>query len=248
MSGSTAKINKYLKVEKNKVFAKVPCFIFLDLNEYKDIDDDYGESVGIEEIENILKVPGFFRVEFPGANDYIDFFFPYSIYLNRTEETDFNNKTIKIEFQPDEMIFYSNFKDSKTDIRVLKSLFENGAKYLGNKPDKLITAIWQQMFSEVNVPIQHLEIMISQLYVTYDKSKKEMLPIRLTDEPYSKKHIVNIKQSAHNLNPLLGFAYGYSNDALRTAISKKKKKKNSFYEDIIAGNLDELVKRSQVKQ
>lgn len=245
MASSRAKINKYLTVEKNKITTKIPARIFLDLSEYKDVDDEYGESIGIEDIESVYKIPGFFKLEFPEEEDSIDFFFPYSIYLNKTENTEVTSKSIEINFQADEMLFYSNFKDSKTDVRVLKSLFENGAKYLGNKPDKLITAIWQQMISEVNVPLQHLEIIVSQLYGTYDKTKKEVVPLRLTNEAYSKKHIMNIKQSAHNLNSALAFSYGYSKDALRTSVSKKKKRKNSFFEDIMSGDYDALVERSK---
>ena len=87
MAGSKTKIRKYLKVEKNRVITRVPARIVLDLSEYKEINEEYAEKVGIVEIDNVYKVPGFFALEFPEENDSIDFFFPYTVYLNKTENT-----------------------------------------------------------------------------------------------------------------------------------------------------------------
>jgi hypothetical protein len=245
MAGSKTKIRKYLKVEKNHVYTKIPARIVLDLTEYKDLNEQYAEKLGIEEIDNVFKVPGFFILEFPEENDSIDFFFPYTIYLNKTSDTIITKNRIEINFSIDDMIMYGNFKDSDTDISILSSLFQNGAKYLGSKPDKLLQALWQQLLPSANVPIQHLELIVSQLYAVYDKSKKRIVPLRLTNEAYDKKYIMNIKQSAHNLNSALGFTYGHSKEALRTSVSKKKRKTNSFFEDIKGANYDALVERSK---
>ncbi len=242
---SKAKINKYLRVEGNKVYAKVPCKIALDLTEYKEVDEDYGEKVGVEEVDNVFKIPGFFAIEFPDENDTLEFFFPYMIYLNKTEDTTFSKDTLAIEFDEEELIFYGAFKETAANISLLSSMFQNGSKYLGNKPDKLISSLWQQLEMVSNVHIHHLEILVSQLYADYDKSKKMVVPLRLTGKEYSKKYILNLKDSAHNLNNALGFAYGYSRDALRTSVSQKKKKKNSFFEDVIGSNYDDLIERSK---
>ncbi len=240
-----AKIKKYFDVTKERITLKVPARIVLNLLEYRDIDSNYGEMVGIEDIETVYKIPGFFTVEFPEENDSISFFFPYSVYLNKTESIEVSSKEIIIDFQPDDLLLYVRYKDSDTDIRVVKSLFENGAKYLGNSPDKLISSIWTQLNHSTNVPFHHLEVLISQLYGIYDKNTKEFKPLRLSSEPYNKKFIMSIKESAHNLNPILGFSYGYSKDALRTSVSKKKRQQNSFYEDIISGDFEALEKYSK---
>jgi hypothetical protein len=245
MAGSKTKIRKYLKVEKNHVYTKIPARIVLDLTEYKDLNEQYAEKLGIEEIDNVFKVPGFFILEFPEENDSIDFFFPYTIYLNKTSDTNITKNRVEINFTDGDMIMYGNFKDSDTDISILSSLFQNGAKYLGSKPDKLLQALWQQLLPSANVPVQHLEVIVSQLYAVYDKSKKRIVPLRLTNEAYDKKYIMNIKQSAHNLNSALGFTYGHSKEALRASVSKKKRKKNSFFEDIMGANYDALVERSK---
>jgi hypothetical protein len=181
-------------------------------------------------------------LEFPDEGDSIDFFFPYGIYLHKTKEYTKTTEEIVIEYNKDDLVFYANFKEEETDIKILKSLFENGVKYLGDQPDKLLSAIWQQMLQNTNVPFSHLEVLVSQLYVTYDKSTKEFVPLRLTSKSYSKKYIMNLKESAHNMNQTLPIMYGYSKDALRTMVSKKKRGANSFFENIVSGDYDEMTK------
>jgi len=237
---SKRKISKYLTVEKSKVYTKVPARIVLDLTEYKEIDEDYAEKVGVEEIDNVFKVPGFFALEFPDENDTLEFFFPYMVYLNKTENTEITKNHIVIDFEEGDMVFYGAFKETSANISLLSSMFSNGSKYLGNKPDKLISSLWQQLEMVSNVQIHHLEILVSQLYADYDKSRKQIVPLRLTGKTYSKKYIMNLKESSHNLNNALGFTYGYSKDSLRTSVAKKKKGKNSFFEDIMGSNYSKL--------
>jgi hypothetical protein len=93
-----------------------------------------------------------------------------------------------------------------------------------------------------NTPWHHLELIVSQLYGTYDPKTKEILPLRLTSHPYSKKYIMNLKESAHSLNQTLPIMYGYSKDAMRSMVSKKKRGTNSFFENIVSGDYDELTK------
>jgi hypothetical protein len=243
MASASAKIKKYLQVEKHHIYAKVQASITFDLSEYKDITENYGEEVGIAEIENVYEVPGFFTIEFPEENDSIDFFLPYNIYVQKTEDTYKDKDKITIEFKPQDLIFYANVKEEETNISILSNLFQNGVKYLGNKPDKLLTAIWQQLLPQSNIPWQHLEVIVSQLYGSYDSKTKEIKPLRLTGLPYSKKYILNLKESAHQLNQTLPIMYGYANDALRTMVSKKKRGENSFFENIISGDYDKLTEK-----
>lgn len=246
MAGSKGKIKKYLNIEKHKVYTKVPARIVLILEDYKEITEEYGEEIGVGEIENVFEIPGFFTLEFPEDGDSIDFFFPYNIYLNKTTKIKKTKEFIIIDFKPEELIWYAAFKEEETNISILSSLFQNGVKYLGDKPDKLITAIWQQLMP-ANTPWWHLEVLVSQLYGTYDKSKKEIVPLRLTGLPYSKKYIMNLKESAHSLNRTLPIQYGYSKDALRSMVQRKKSGQNSFFENIVSGDYDELTKEYKNK-
>jgi len=241
MAGAKGKIKKYLKVENHKIFTKIPARIVFILEEYKEINENYGEEIGISEIENVFEIPGFFTLEFPGEGDSIDFFFPYNVYIQKTSKVKIDKDFIIIDFDPDDLILYANFKNDETDISVLSSLFENGVKYLGNNPDKLITAIWQQLMP-ANTPWHHLEVIISQLYGAYDKTTKMVVPLRLTNLEYSKKYIMNLKESAHNLNQTLPIQYGNSKDAIRNMIQRKKRGENSFFENIVSGDYDELTK------
>ncbi len=209
------------------------------------MDEEYAEKLGIEEVDNVYKVPGFFTLEFPEANDQIEFFFPYMIYLIKADDTEETKNQITINFEEGDLVFYGNFKNTDANIMILSSMFRNGAKYLGNKPDKLISSLWQQLKMISNVSIQHLEILVSQLYADYDKSRKMIVPLRLTGKEYSKKYIMDMKESSQRLNNSLGFTYGYSKDAIRTAVSKKKAGKNAFFEDVMGSNYDELIKWSE---
>jgi hypothetical protein len=211
---SKGKIKKYLEVEQHRVYTKVPARIVLKLEDYKNINENYGEEIGVVEIENVYEIPGFFTLEFPDEGDSIDFFFPYQVYLHKTNKVEENKEFLIINFKPEDLVFYANFKEEEANIYILKSLFENGVKYLGDKPDKLITAIWDQLMP-TNTPWHHLELIVSQLYGTYDHKTKEILPLRLTSHPYSKKYIMNLKESAHSLNQTLPIMYGYSKDAMR---------------------------------
>lgn len=247
MQATKSKIRKYLTVEQHKMFTNIPARIVLKLDEYKDITETYGEDVGIAEIDNVFEIPGFFTLEFPEEGDSIDFFFPYNVYLQKTSKVKRDKDILVIDFKPEDLVFYANFQEEDTNIYILKSLFENGVKYLGDKPDKLISAIWQQLMP-ANTPWHHLELLVSQLYGTYDKQTKEILPLRLTNNTYSKKHIMNLKDSAHNLNQTMPIMYGYSKDALRSMVTKKKRGENSFFENIVSGDYDALTKDYKSKE
>lgn len=241
------KINKYLTIDEDgsTVITKVNCTIEINLEEYKNISEDYGEAVGVEELNSVFKIPGFFRIYFNDDMDTLDFFFPYSVYLNKTEDNKVNSKLIKIEYEPGDTVFYAKYKEMNTNIKVLDSLFENGAKYLASKPEQLVMSIWNQLLPTSNIPMHHIELMVSQLYGSYDKTTGEFKPTRLTDDKYSKENMMNTKVATQNTYNSLGFLYGYTNDALRTSMVKKKNKENSFFEDLIGGNYDKMIEDSK---
>lgn len=245
MASTKQKLKKYFEIKESEVKALVNCKITLDLTEYKNINENYGDSVGIEETEAVFKVPGFFKIEIPSENDVIDFFFPYSVFLNKSESSEVSSKKIEIYYEEGDIIFYAKYKESNTDVRVLDSLFENGAKYLANKPDKLITSIWQQLLPSSVVPLHHLELIVSQLYGSYDEKAGYYKPLRLTEHPYSKDFVLNTKQASHMMSNTMGFLYGHSNDALRTSVARRKNQDNSFFENIISGDYDKLVEDSE---
>ena len=249
MSLSKEKFNKYLYIKNNVVYTKRPAKIYLDLSEYKnineefDISDESGSDSDIEEAETsssqtLLEVPGFFTLEFPEDGDSIQFYFPYNVFLFETEETNSSSTEITINYSEDEAVFQAKFKKVETDVKVLDKLFENGIKYLSNNPGFLIYNIWKQVAATMNVPWHHFEVIVSQLYGVQENGV--WIPVRLSkDQKYCKQCALSTKQAAHLLTDDLGFLYGYSNDAILTSITKKKQlnKNDSFMEKLIKGDL-----------
>jgi hypothetical protein len=237
------KFNKYLYIQDNVVYTKEPARIFLDLNEYKNINEDvelaFDEeqlNAGIEEIGNVYEIPGFFTLEFPEQNDSIQFYFPYNIFIFQTENSEVTSKSIEINYDSDSPVFYAKFKKEATDIRILDKLFENGVKYLSDNIPFLVLNIWKQFKPTMNLPLHNIELILSQLYGV--KVNGKWVPVRLTPEQkYCKECALNTKQSAHYFNKTLGFLYGYSNDALLTAITNPSvlDKESSYLEKMIEG-------------
>jgi len=241
---SPAKIKKHLDIKENEVIAKEKCTVTIDLSEYKNIESEYGDVIDIEESASVYKIPGFFRIEFD-SNNAIEFFFPYSVYLNKMENTIETSKMIKVEYQEGDIIFYAKYREEETDVRILDKLFEHGAKYLADKPDKLVQNIWTQLKPSSKVPFHHIELIVSQLYGFYDEKSGTYKPLRLSNLKYSKDYILNTKQSSHHLNRGMGFLYGYSNDSLRTSVQKKNEINNNFFENILSGDYDRLIENSK---
>lgn len=240
-----SKVRKYFKVDGPNAITLESAVITINLEDYKNISEDYGEDIGMEETESAFKVPGFFKVHFPRSNHTIEFFFPYTIYLNKTSDYEQSSKQLIIRYEPNDIVFYARYKEEDTNIRVLDSVFENGNKYLGNHPDRIIASIWQQLLANSNVPIHHLELIVQRLYAKYDSKSGKYIPLRLTNEKYTKDFIMNTKESSHRMNNSMGFLYGHSNDALRTSVSKSGKNDNSFFENILGGNYDKLIDETE---
>lgn len=241
MSLKKEKFNKYLEIKNGIVYTKTKARIRFDLSEYKNINEEFdleesGDEVSIEQTSNnTYEVPGFFSVEFPDEMDSIHFYFPYNVYVFISEDSNESSKEIILNYDEDAPIFYAKYKKTDTNIKILDKLFENGVKYLSNDMNLLIYNIWKQISATLNIPWHHIEMIVSQLYVVKENGK--YIPVRLSkDQHYSKECAVNTKQSAHKLNDLLGFFYGYSNDAIMTAVTKEKNKETtSFIENIIKG-------------
>ena len=241
------KFNKYLYIKDNIVYTKVPAKIYLDLTEYKNISEDIettfnneNYNAGIEEVGNTYEIPGFFILQFPEDNDSIQFYFPYNIFIFQTDNSDVTSKYIEINYEAESPVFYAKFKKEATDIKILDKLFENGVKYLSDNIPFLVLNIWKQFKPTMNLPLHNIEVILSQLFA--QKINGKWVPTRLTpDQRYCKDCAINTKQSAHYFNKTLGFLYGYSNDALVTAITNPSNLDNnsSYLEKMIEGNFEE---------
>jgi len=195
------KFEKYLKIENNTVYTKVPAVIRFDLTEYKNINEEFdiedtSENNEDSTIDNNYEIPGFFTLEFPEEGDSIQFYFPYNIFIISNDQTEESSKELTFKFNEDDPIFFVNFKKEETNIKVLQSLFENGVKYLSNDLSLLIYNIWKQLNATLNIPWQHIELIVTQLYGVYEDN--QWIPVRLSkNATYSRETAMNTKQSAH---------------------------------------------------
>jgi hypothetical protein len=244
-------INKYLDIKKNEVLAKVPCEIIINVEEYKNIEEELasfaeeGEtqktiSKDEEELkeELVITVPGFFEIIFPDEMDSIKFSLPYKVQLFKTNILKQSSKLIHLNFEPGDRIFQASFKNPQSDIRVLNTLMENGVKYLNNDIYQTIIAIYNQFKTMSSIPFSHIELMVSQLFST--SVNGEMVPLRLTGKEYKKEYAIGTKKSAHQFGSTTGFSYGYTNDYLLNDLSKSKRKENTYFENIISGDYEKL--------
>lgn len=239
-----SKKNKFFNVENNFVFIKEDATITLLKNDYKNLETEFGTTFNIEEFDKVYEIPGFFEIEF-NVGETIRFSFPYLVYLNINLKVQNEKDRIILTYKKDDAVFYANFKSTDTDIMILNSLYETGARYLANEPGKLLTAIWKQLSSATDSRLVNTEIILSNLYVDYDKKAQEYLPLRLTGKEYSKEYVVNSKKSSHLLNNSMGFLFGYSKESIVTSVSQKKRKENSFFENILIGDFNAMEKQRQ---
>ena len=222
------KFDKYLEFKNDIVYVKTKAKIVFDLTEYKNINEEFdleekGSGVGLEQVgNNTYEVPGFFTLEFPDEADSIQFYFPYNVYIFITDDSEESSKEIVLNFEEGDAVFYAKYRKEETDIRILNKLFENGIKYLSNRMDLLIYNIWKQIASTLNIPWQHIEMIVTQLFAV--KENGHYIPVRLSkDQFYCKENAINTKQSSHLFHDLIGFFYGYSNDAIMASVSNPNK-------------------------
>jgi len=217
------KINKYLKVSANEIYAKVYTVIHLNINDYKTLKDDFIESesdspddeesleapdfLKDQDISKIITIPGTFKIDFPDDNDSIDLYFPYSINILKNRIQKETSSELILEFEKGELISFGYTKKTETDIQLLSSIMENSIKFLKGKIDRQVYAAWNQIHQGKPFSLHHLEVLLSQQYIAYDEESQQYKPIRLLDKEYSAQYAVNSKESTHKLGEFSSFTY-----------------------------------------
>jgi len=250
-------INKYLDVKKNEVLAKVPCEIIINIEEYKAITEELAraaqednpkakgakgakDSTVQDDVQDelVITVPGFFEIQFPDDMDSIKFSLPYNVQLFKTNILTQTSKIVHLSFDVGDRIFQASFKSPQSDIRVLNTLLENGVKYLNDDVYQTVIGVYNQFKNMSPIPFMHIELMISQLYST--EVNGEMVPLRLSTKDYKKEYAIGTKKASHFYGSTTGFSYGYTNDFMLNDLAKTKRKKNTYFENIISGDYDKL--------
>jgi len=209
------KLNKLLKIEKQKISTNYDCMIRLDPNDYN------FENVIVDDYD-VLNIPGTFEIIFPKLNDSIKLYLPYNINLIKPKDNKMSSTLIEFNFKAGEEILFGKIKKVETNIENVGKILENGVKYLIGDIEKQLDAVWRQLLTTDNIQLMHLSIILSQMYLSEDKTQV----LRKTGEDYSRKFKSNSKESSHHLMNAQGFGFGYSNDAIVANISKDENDTN----------------------
>ena len=153
------KLNRLLDIQPQVILAKEDCEIILN-------PDDYSFNERIEDNYEVLNIPGTFEINFPKLNDSITIYLPYNINLIKPRDNVMSTSVIKFEYKKGEEILFGKIKKIETDIMILNKLFENRVKYLNNNITKQLESIWNQILPTNNMRMFHLELILSQTYLT----------------------------------------------------------------------------------
>jgi len=239
------KVEKYLDVKKNHVYAKTSITIAIDPEELKANDEelldvaDSSDESGQEDLQGSIAIPGMLNIQATDYNDEVQLYFPFEINLIVPDTNEKTKGIIYHYYEKGDLIMFAITKSSATDIQVLDSLFENRVRYLRDDAEKHLVTIYDQLLSTSNIKMVHIQLIMSQLYGEYDASG-EFKPVRLGSGIYSSDTALSTKESAHRLNSIVGYNYGYSKDNIVHSISRKYEPSKTDLEKVVGGHFDDL--------
>lgn len=241
------KIEKYLKVEENHIYADTSLTIVLDSDDFKMNDDELvdisdSEDDSTSDLVGSLNIPGILNLLTSDDSFQLYFNFDINFVIPSNFVKDKNLSTYY--FEKGDLICFAKIKSSNTDIRILDKLFENRVKYLRGDLQKHVIAVYDQMLVNQNVQMHHLETLLTVLYG--ENSKDGFIPVRLGSQQYTKDKALSSKESAHKFNSAVGFDYGYSKDVINNNITRKYDTVKTDLEKIIGGHFDELANTKQL--
>ena len=145
-------LNKLVKLEKNKIFAKVPITVYIDLN-------DYRESELIETAE-YYQIPGMITLVSGEDNTItIDLPFDFQVELYKTKDSSELRKILEFNYSPEELIIKQEYIIDKTDPTIIQRLFDAGFKYL-KSPEMLTNIISKRLSTDM----VYVETMVQNMY------------------------------------------------------------------------------------
>ena len=145
-------LNKLVKLEKNKIFAKVPITVYIDLN-------DYRESELIETAE-YYQIPGMITLVSGEDNTItIDLPFDFQVELYKTKDSSELRKILEFNYSPEELIIKQEYIIDKTDPTIIQRLFDAGFKYL-KSPEMLTNIISKRLSTDM----VYVELMVQNMY------------------------------------------------------------------------------------
>jgi len=182
-------LNKLVKLEKNKIFAKVPITVYIDLN-------DYRESELIETAE-YYQVPGMITLVSGEDNTItIDLPFDFQVELYKTKDSSELRKVLEFNYSPEELIIKQEYIIDQTDPTIIRRLFDAGFKYL--KSPEMLTNIISKRLS---MDMVYVELMVQNMYRSKNNPQNNC---RLTHykncEIYSQKRLPFLNSWVNSLS------------------------------------------------
>jgi len=145
-----------LDIQKNKIIAKIPVRIDIDLK-------DYHESELLETSE-YFQLPGIVTItQEEDLNKSITLPFNFQIKVFKPSDFYSEGKSVELHYNPGEKIIDQEFIIDQTDPSVIRKLFDAGYKYLST-PELLTEMIYKQMPSDM----VYIELIVQNMF----RSKK----------------------------------------------------------------------------
>ena len=152
-SVNISELEELVRIEKNKIYAKVPVTIYIDLSEYKDSD--------IIETEKTYQIPGFLQIQSTNdSNVNVNLPFDFILSLHKPKDMFEIRKIIEFSYVPDELIISQDYIIEQTDPNIIKRLFDAGYKYL-KTVESLTDAIAKKL---PTMDLVYIELMVQNMY------------------------------------------------------------------------------------
>jgi hypothetical protein len=146
-------LEELVRIEKNKIYAKVPVTIYIELDDYNDLD--------IIETESTYQLPGFLQIQSTEDSN-LNVYFPFDFILSLHKAKDFSEirKVVEFSYVPGELIISQDYIIEQTDPNIIRRLFDAGYKYL--KTVEALTSVIAKKLPTMD--LVYIETMVQNMY------------------------------------------------------------------------------------
>lgn len=211
---------KILKIDVNKIYAKLPIQIILNLNDYDDRS--------LIEFSDKYNLPGTFDIQYlDDENITKEISLPFNFSLNLIkpigENINISKKTIILKYQPGDLIMQQDKLIGEVDMKYINRLFDGGVKYI-KTPEMFLDSI-SNIFT---IDLVHHETIISNLF-----RQKEDNSILGRHCNYVNCELIGCKKLGITQSWLNGIAFENMNRVISQAVLHQKDAVENPIENIL---------------
>jgi hypothetical protein len=210
--------NAALVIEKNKIVAKIPCSIIIDIDEYNDVNlIDCGEK---------FQLPGILTIQYGTPPEVHTITTPYTFMVDcfKPVDTTMDGDIILMNYEPGEIIMKQDYYTESFNERTVSRFFDGYAKYITD-PEVLTLTIQKSI---KGIDLVHIETIVSNMF---RDEEDNTLPARFTD--YKNSIIVGQKKLPFIISWLSAMNFENINKAIKTGLLDKKDAKLDPIEKIV---------------